>query len=116
MVLPPKAGVPAVRPTAGAPGLCSPHLSNALKSRVIGIDEIHPSGNRVRSRTSRALKKLARSLDFYGQVLPVVVDDNFEIVDGHSVWEALKSLGCRNVWILIVTGRSEPEMRALRLA
>src|SRR4051812_34975861 len=71
------------------PGAASPFLSNSLNSRVVGIDEIRPYENRVRSRTRKALKKLARSIDRFGQVVPVVVDQDYEVVDGHSVLEAL---------------------------
>lgn len=39
-----------------------------------------------------------------------------QIVDGHYIWEALKTLGWRDVWIVIVAGRSDAEIRALRLA
>jgi ParB-like nuclease family protein len=80
------------------------------------IDDIRPSEDRVRCRTRRALKKLARSVEDYGQLVPVIVDENMQIVDGHYIWEALKTLGWRDVWIVIVAGRSDAEIRALRLA
>src|SRR4051812_23946214 len=111
-----KAGVPAVRVAPALPGAASPFLSNSLNSRVVGIDEIRPYENRVRARTRKALKRLARSIDQFGQIVPVVVDQQYEVVDGHSVLEALKALGRADVWIVIVAGRSDAEIRALRLA
>jgi DNA modification methylase len=116
MVKLPKAGVPAVRSPPGVPGAASPFFSNSLNSRVVGIDEIRPYENQVRSRTRKSLKKLARSIDRFGQIVPVVVDQQYEVVDGHSVLEALKALGRRDVWVVIVAGRSDAEIRALRLA
>jgi len=37
------------------------------------------------------LKKLERSIDRFGQIVPVVVDEHYEVVDGHSILAALKA-------------------------
>ena len=53
---------------------------------------------------------------FAFQVLPIVIDDNGVIVDGHAVWEELKGLGHTEVQVVVAANRTLAEVRTLRLA
>jgi DNA modification methylase len=101
---------------AATPLVGQAYLPNSLIPRVVGIDELRAYENRARSRNRRSQAKLARSIERFGQLGPVLIDESFTIVDGHDVWQALKSLGHTHIWIAIVAGRSAPEVKALRLA
>jgi hypothetical protein len=70
----------------------------------------------VRNHSKRAIEKIKKILAHYGQVAPVLVDANNVIVDGDAVWQAMTELGSEDIAVVVVTGRSDPEIKALRLA
>src|SRR4051812_41205541 len=80
------------------------------------IDKLTPYGGNARFRSARASAKLRNSLQSYGQLRPVVVDEHLTIIDGHAIWLALRDLGYDEVAIVVASGRSEAEIRALRIA
>jgi hypothetical protein len=45
-----------------------------------------------------------------------VIDANSVIVDGHAVCRAMRELGSGEIAAIVVAGRSDPEIKALRLA
>jgi DNA modification methylase len=92
------------------------YLPNAPDWLIVKIDDLRPAEHPVRTRGRRALAKLGRSLEFFGQVVPVLVDEAYTIIDGHSVWRALKKLGHTEVRISVISGRPAAEVKALRLA
>ena len=59
---------------------------------------------------------MEKLLRHFGQIAPIIVDSENVIIDGHAVWETLQALGYDEISAVIVSGRSDPEIRALRLA
>ncbi|MBT6529341.1 MAG: DNA modification methylase, partial [Betaproteobacteria bacterium] len=57
--------------------------------------------------------KLLRQFD---QIVPIIIDANNTIVDGHAVLDALKELGHDQIATITVANRSSEEIQALRLA
>jgi len=59
---------------------------------------------------------MKRSLQQYGQIVPIIVDPSGTIVDGHLVWEAMKELGLPTISAVRAEGRSAVEIKGLRHA
>ena len=69
---------------------------------------------RVSTATRSELKAILRQ---FGQVVPLPLDAATDtLIDGHAVFDALVELGHDEIAVVRLENRSEPEVRALRLA
>jgi DNA modification methylase len=75
-----------------------------------------PSLHHAREHNRKKRRKLAKLLERYGQITPIIVDQDHVIVDGHAVHATLKGLGCREIMAVVVSNCGPAEIRALRLA
>jgi hypothetical protein len=80
------------------------------------IDEIKPSPEHARRHNKNQLRKLKQQIRRFGQIVPVIVDQNGVIVDGHAVWTVMRELGSGEIAVIVVANRTDPEIKALRLA
>jgi hypothetical protein len=89
---------------------------NALRYETVDIDWLKPSPHHARIHPARQIKKLAELLAKFGQVIPLPVAPNGELIDGHVVWQVLRDAGQDKVEVVIVADQSPDNLRALRLA
>lgn len=75
----------------------------------------HPERN-VRLHTDRQLTEFKRSIDMFGQIRPIVVDEDGVILAGNGLYEALLSMGQTEADCYVVAGLSEAEKKKLMLA
>jgi len=90
--------------------------SNAPEIAYRKIEDIKPYSNtpRIHSRAQR--RKMTAVLRRFGQIVPIIVDSESVIVDGHLVAEVWKELGNDEIATVVVSNRDPAEVRALRLA
>lgn len=55
-------------------------------------DLVKPEKN-VRIHTEQQLKEFRRSVDMFGQIRPIVIDENNVILAGNGLYDALTSMG-----------------------
>ena len=91
-------------------------LRHDLTVSHVRLEELKPLGREIRAHTKRQIKKLARSLDQFGFVLPIVIDDANRIVAGAALAKAAERLELMEVPAVTVTDLSDTELRALRIA
>jgi DNA modification methylase len=91
-------------------------IRNSNEWLWVPIDSIKPYGRQIRRHDRRKITKLKKLIGHFGQVAPIIIDDNRVIVDGHAVWQAMRELGSGDIAVIAVAGRSDPEIKALRLA
>lgn len=77
---------------------------------------LKPAQRQVRRRGKDQLAALIQNIERFGVVLPILVNANGEIVDGHGVWEAAKALGLDRIPTVQVSHLKPAEERALRLS
>lgn len=75
----------------------------------------HPEKN-VRMHTDKQIAEFQRSIQMFGQIRPIVVDENNVVLAGNGLFETLISLGHTEADCYIVTGLSEKEKKKLMLA
>lgn len=75
----------------------------------------HPPRN-VRMHTDRQLAELRRSVEMFGQIRPLVIDEDGVILAGNGLFEALKSLGWASADCCLVEGLTENQKKKLMLA
>ena len=90
-------------------------LSNSLSVQRVPIDSLRPAEAPVRRHPKKQLAKVRKSLEVFGQVTPILVGPNWEIIDHELVWQALKAIGATRIDVIVVADKSPVELKALRL-
>jgi hypothetical protein len=99
-----------------------PQTSTALQTErpstftQIPIDQLEPAKRRVRKHPRGKLDKLVSTIRRFGVVAPILVDKDNHIIDGHLLWEALKTLGHTMVHVQRADHLSEAEIETFRIA
>ena len=102
-----------VRKIAAAVGASAPSGSaSALQIAYLPPEHLRPSANNARTHSKKQLKQIARSIERFGFVNPVLIADDFEILAGHGRVEAAKLLGLREVPTVRLSNLSAAERRA----
>lgn len=90
-------------------------MSN-LKIQYWPIDRLKHFAGNARHHSEKQLTDIARSIQRFGFVNPVLVDESGEIIAGHGRAMAADKLFMEKVPVIVLTGLSDGEKRALRLA
>lgn len=67
-------------------------------------------------KNDKAVEYVANSIRQFGFKVPIVIDENYEIVCGHTRWKAAKTLGMETVPCIMADDLNEDQIRAFRLA
>jgi len=86
-----------------------------MKIEMIDIERVIPYARNPR-KNGDAVDKVAASLREFGFRQPIVTDENFTIIVGHTRLLAAKKLGLSEVPIHIADGLSEAQIKAYRIA
>lgn len=86
---------------------------NVVKRKL--ADLRRPDRN-VRMHTDKQLKEFRRSVEMFGQIRPIVIDEDGVILAGNGLYETLLSMGYTEADCHIVTGLTEAEKKKLMLA
>lgn len=70
----------------------------------------------VRIHSDKQIAEFARSVEMFGQIRPIVVDEKNTIIAGNGLYTALLQLGREEADCYVVTGLSEIEKKKLMLA
>lgn len=80
------------------------------------MSALKPASRRIRRRTKGQVEDLAGNIKRLGLIHPIIVTARGEIVDGHVVIEAWRSLGHDTIPTIVVDHLDEHEVKALRLS
>ena len=83
---------------------------------TLPIDKLRPNPRNTRTHSKKQIRQLANSIARFGWTYPILVDENSVILAGHARYSAAQLLGCRKVPVIVVSGLSDAEKRALALA
>lgn len=64
-----------------------------MESKVVRLDDIHPTERNVRRHPEEQVQEMARSLERFGQYRPLVIASDGEILVGNGLYLAMRSLG-----------------------
>ena len=82
----------------------------------VEIGDLVPYSKNPR-RNNKSAKIVAKSIEAYGYINPIVVTDKLMILAGHTRLKALKILGYKNkIDVLVVTGLTEAQIRGFIIA
>lgn len=80
------------------------------------LSELHKPDKNVRRHTDKQIHEYIRSLEMFGQIKPVVIDETGEIIAGNGLYEALLVMGADSCDCYVVTGLSSKQKKKLMLA
>jgi DNA modification methylase len=104
-----KAELASLATTAPTDLLCNMQLERRTIASLKGL------AKRVRRSEKEQLERVARSIAKLKQSAPVLIDQSGEIINGHIVIEALKSLGEDEVWCAVIDHLDEDERALLHV-
>jgi len=80
------------------------------------IEELKPDSANPRRHGKKQIRQIADSIEAFGFLVPILIDEAGLVIAGHGRYAAAKLLGLKQVPIIEVTGLSEAKRRALALA
>lgn len=80
------------------------------------ITELRPMEKNVRRHTDKQLKEYVRSIEMFGVIKPLVVDETGLILTGNGLYFALKSMGVEECDCYVMAGLTEAQKKKLMLA
>jgi DNA modification methylase len=92
------------------------HPVSAREIRFVSIRKLRPNKRNSRTHSKKQIRQVANSILRFGWTYPILIDENDIILAGHARYEAALLLGLEEVPVIVVSGLSDAEKRALALA
>ena len=80
------------------------------------LSELKPNEKNVRRHNQNQVKELAKSIESFGVIRPIVCDENGVIMCGHGLYEALMFKGEDSADCIVMAGLTEKQKKKLMLA
>ena len=90
--------------------------ANELQIKYLPIGALKDNDRAPRTHNGSQRRKLAAGVRRFGQIAPIIVDDQNVIIDGHAVRDAVRDAGHDEIAVVVVRNRDPAEVRAIRLA
>lgn len=91
-------------------------LPSNLEIEYVCPEQLRPFAANARKHSKKQLKQIAKSIEQFGFVNPVLISDDFEIIAGHGRVEVAKRLGLTKVPAVRLSRLSPAERRAYVIA
>jgi DNA modification methylase len=83
---------------------------------MMQVRKMRPNKNNARTHSKKQIRQVANSILRFDWTYPILVDENDYIICGHARREAAIELGIKEVPVIVMSGLSDAEKRALALA
>lgn len=80
------------------------------------LSQLQRPTRNVRIHSDTQIKEYMRSVEMFGQIRPIVIDETNSILAGNGLYDALLQLGRTEADCYVVSGLSESEKKKLMLA
>src|SRR5271166_5863936 len=80
------------------------------------VDDLRLDPKNPRSHSPRQIRQIARSIEEFGFIVPVLVDEFDKVIAGHGRLSASRQLGLREVPTISLRHLSEAQARAFMIA
>lgn len=87
-----------------------------MEITVKRLSDLHLAAKNVRRHTDKQIAEYVRSVEMFGQIKPIIADENGEIIAGNGLFMALSQMGRETCDCYILTGLSEKQKKKLMLA
>lgn len=87
-----------------------------MKTTVLKLSSLKRPEKNVRMHSTKQLSEFRRSIEMFGQIRPIVVDEEGTILAGNGLYEALLSMNREEADCYVVSNLTEKEKKKLMLA
>ena len=87
-----------------------------LNIQMMAVAALKPNAGNARTHSKKQMRQIADSIQAFGFLVPILIDENRLIIAGYGRYQAARLLGIETVPVIEVTGLSETKRRALALA
>src|SRR5688572_11727048 len=87
-----------------------------LKIENLPLDALHPDPKNPRKHTTRQIRQIAASVDEFGFLVPILIDQESGIIAGHGRFEAARLCGMAEVPTVRVEHLTSAQIRAFMIA
>ena len=93
-----------------------PSAGRKLAITYVPIDQLKPDPRNARVHSKKQIRQIARSIESFGFNVPILIDNNFEVIAGHGRVLAAKHLGLTEVPTIRLDYLTEAQRRAFMIA
>lgn len=86
------------------------------KISLVETSSLVPYKHNARTHSRQQINQIARSIEHFGFVVPIVIDEVLHILAGHGRWAAAKLLGLAEVPAIMLSHLTEVDKNAFRIA
>jgi DNA modification methylase len=83
---------------------------------MMQVRKLRPSKRNARTHPKKQIRQVCNSILKFGWTYPILIDEDDNIICGHARRESAIELGIKEVPVIILSGLSDAEKRALALA
>ena len=87
-----------------------------MKVTKMKISELKCPEKNIRIHTEKQIQEFSRSVNMFGQIRPIVVDEDNTILCGNGLYATLVHMGMESADVYKVTGLSEQQKKKLMIA
>jgi ParB-like chromosome segregation protein Spo0J len=87
-----------------------------MKITKMNIEDLRTPERNIRIHTEKQIEEFVRSIKMFGQIRPVVIDENNTILAGNGLVMALKKAGLKQVDVYQMDGLTENQKKKLMIA
>lgn len=87
-----------------------------MKITVKKLSELHKPAHNIRRHSEKQLTEYIRSIEMFGQVKPLVVAEDGEIIAGNGLYEALLRMGWETCDCYVMVGLTDVQKKKLMMA
>ena len=87
-----------------------------MKVIKVKISDLHPSEINIRMHPTRQIQEYIRSIKMFGQIRPIVIDENNVIIAGNGLYTAMLQMEMESAECYQVKGMTKKQKEKLMLA
>lgn len=87
-----------------------------MNTEKMQLSLLVPAEKNVRIHSKKQIAEFVRSLEMFGQIRPIVVDENYKILCGNGMYEALIAMSRTEADVLMVKNLSASKKKKLMIA
>lgn len=80
------------------------------------LSELRKPPRNIRKHGAKQIEEYMRSVEMFGQIRPIIVDETGEIIAGNGLYEAMKGLGKTEADVYIMDGLTDTQKKKLMMA
>jgi DNA modification methylase len=84
--------------------------------QILPLGKLKPNERNARTHSGKQIRQIANSIQRFGWTYPILVDESGFVIAGFGRYQAAKLLGLRETPVIVKSGLSDAEKRALALA